>query len=132
MTRLQEITALARNDEKNLEANGWTTYRSQVGAAAAPAVPTSPVATRIDNDTVRVTFVEPNPPGDTYIVTSSPGGFTAEGSQAPVTLNATFVTATPYTFTVKAKGPGGTSAASAASPAVTPKPTVEEGEENTT
>ena len=96
-------------------------------ALAVPGAPTSPVATRINDTTVSVTFTPPANDGgesiDSYEITSSPGGFTAVGiTGSPGIITAAFVTATAYTFTVKARNGVGLSVASAASAAITPKP----------
>lgn len=94
--------------------------------ATVPGAPTSPVATVTNATRVSVAFTAPGASGGAqikeYEVTSSPGGFVGKGRTSPVLVDATFVQAQAYTFTVKAKNDIGKSAASAASAAVTPKP----------
>ncbi len=85
--------------------------------------PTSPVATA-GNAQVSVAFSAPSFNGGStitgYTVTSSPGGLTGNGAASPVVVNG-LTNGTAYTFTVTATNSAGTSSASSASAAVTPK-----------
>lgn len=96
-------------------------------ALAAPGAPTIGTATIVDTGHVSVAFTAPVSDGGDeilhYTVTSSPGGFTAQGTNgSPIVVAAAFVAATAYTFTVTATNGTGTSAASLASNSVTPNP----------
>ncbi|MFA6290803.1 MAG: fibronectin type III domain-containing protein [Victivallales bacterium] len=90
--------------------------------AAVPKAPTAVTATR-GNMQATVSFTPPVSNGGTeitgYIVTSSPGGKTANGTASPLTVSG-LTNGTAYTFTVKAKNAIGSGPASAASKAVTP------------
>jgi len=99
------------------------------GASHAVAIPTAPGAPTVGvatpgNGQVSVAFTAPASDGGSaitgYTVTSSPGGFTASGAASPLVV-AGLANGTAYTFTVTATNATGTSAASAASSAVTPK-----------
>ena len=88
-----------------------TTQQMQATAAgnwtAAPGAPTSVTATAGDSQ-ASVSFTAPTntgtPPGiSSYIVTSSPGGFTGTGASSPVTVTG-LTNGTAYTFTVQAVG----------------------------
>jgi Fibronectin type III domain len=89
----------------------------------APGAPTAVVATPA-NASAHVAFRAPATNGGSvitrYIVTSSPGGFTATGKRSPISV-AGLANGTSYTFTVKTRSGVGTSAASVASSAVTPR-----------
>lgn len=91
-----------------------------------PGAPTS-VSRIAGNTQVVVYFTAPVNNGGTaitgYTVTSSPGGFTATGSASPLTVTG-LTNGTAYTFTVIATNSIGNSAASSASPAVTPNTVV--------
>lgn len=73
-----------------------------------------------NNGAVIVSFSLPadSPAATSYTVTSSPGGFTATGATAPLTVQG-LLSDTSYTFTVVASNASGNSIASAASGAVT-------------
>lgn len=88
----------------------------------SPGAPTIGTATATGGSTATVTFTVPSDLGTgtvTYTATSSPSGGSGTGSSSPVTVTG-LTTGTPYTFTVTAATPGGTSLASAASNSVTP------------
>ncbi|WP_165972400.1 cadherin-like beta sandwich domain-containing protein [Paenibacillus piri] len=88
-----------------------------------PAVPTGVTATA-GNGQAAITFAAPADNGGSaitgYEVTSSQGNITARGTASPITI-AGLVNGTTYTFTVKAINSVGSSAASDASNAVTPR-----------
>lgn len=102
---------------------------SLVNVAAAPIVPTAPDAptgvTAVAGDgQATVSFTAPASNGGStitqYTVTANPGGITATGSSAPITVTG-LTNGTAYTFTVTATNAAGTGAASAVSNSVTPK-----------
>jgi hypothetical protein len=91
---------------------------------AAPSTPSGVTATA-GVASAAVSFVAPNANGSPitgYTVTSNPGNFTGTGTSSPITVSG-LANGTPYTFTVTATNGIGTSAASAASNAVTPRTT---------
>ncbi|MFP5042343.1 fibronectin type III domain-containing protein [Parasediminibacterium sp. JCM 36343] len=97
-------------------ASGWG-----VKYYTTPGVPTSVSATA-GNAQATVSFTAPASTGGgvtSYMVTSSPGGFTATGVSSPLAVTG-LTNGTSYTFTVTATNPGGTSAASAVSNSVSP------------
>jgi hypothetical protein len=81
-------------------------------------VPTIGLATA-GNTEASVAFTPGAVPGDTYTVTSSPGGLTAAGAASPLVVTG-LTNGTAYTFTATATNGGGTSAASAATGAIVP------------
>jgi hypothetical protein len=81
-------------------------------------VPTIGLATA-GNTEASVAFTPGAVPGDTYTVTSSPGGFTATGAASPLVVTG-LTNGTAYTFTATATNGAGTSAASAATGAIVP------------
>ena len=85
-----------------------------------PAAPTIGTATVTDSTHVSVAFTAPTGTGTitSYTVTSNVGGFTGTGTSSPVTVTASFVSGTAYTFTVTATNASGTSVASSASNSV--------------
>ena len=92
----------------------------------APGTPTGVSATG-SNSSATVSFTAPTNTGGAaingYTVTSSPQGITATGTSSPITVTG-LTNGTAYTFTVTATNELGTGAASSASSAVTPAPTV--------
>jgi hypothetical protein len=85
-----------------------------------PGAPTIGTATAVTATTATVTYTAPTNLGAgtvTYTATSSPGGLTGTGA-SPITVSGLLVER-PYTFTVTASTPGGTSPASAASNSIT-------------
>jgi hypothetical protein len=87
-----------------------------------PDAPTDVTGVR-GNSQVVLQFLAPIDNGGTvvtsYTTTSTPGGFTATGASAPLTVTG-LSNGTPYTFTVVATNSVGSSVASDASSAVTP------------
>jgi hypothetical protein len=79
---------------------------------ATPGVKSASVAFTPTSDATR-------PANYQYVVTSSPGGFTAPGAASPIVVSG-LATGTPYTFTVKGRNDVGLSPASAASNEATP------------
>lgn len=89
-----------------------------------PNAPTIGTATDVgtgrayNNGAATVTFTAPTWNGGlpitSYVVTSSPGGFTGTGASSPITVTG-LASNTNYTFTVKAVNAAGQSASSAAS-----------------
>lgn len=90
--------------------------------AAAPDAPVIGTATA-SAGAASVAFTAPTSDGGSaitnYIVTSSPGDFTGQGTSSPISVTG-LTNGTAYTFTVVAVNSLGTSAASAASNSVTP------------
>jgi len=85
-----------------------------------PGAPTIGTATG-SSGSATVTYTVPTDLGTgtvTFTATSSPSGLTGTGA-SPITVSG-LTNGTPYTFTVTASTPGGTSLASAASNSVTP------------
>ena len=96
---------------------------SQPGASARlPDAPTSISATAVSGGQATVSFVASTNPGKgsgNYVVTSSPGSFTASGASSPITVTG-LTTGTAYIFTVvKQSGSGISSATSGASGSIT-------------
>ena len=91
--------------------------------AVVPGAPTSPVGTA-GNGQISVAFTAPVSNGGSaiidYTVTSNPSGFSATGAASPLIVSG-LTNGTPYTFTVTARNVAGSSSASTASAAVTPK-----------
>ncbi|MBS1877826.1 MAG: fibronectin type III domain-containing protein, partial [Acidobacteria bacterium] len=87
-----------------------------------PLAPLSPFATA-GNGQATVSFSAPSNTGGSpilgYVVTSSPGGFTASGGASPITVTG-LTNGTTYTFTVTASNAAGSGSPSAPSNAVTP------------
>ena len=93
---------------------------------AVPGAPTSPAALRVDATTVNISFTPPASDGgagiDSYVATSTPGGFTGSANKSPIQVKAAFVIATGYTFTIKAVNEIGAGAASGPTNQVLPNP----------
>ena len=99
-----------------------TNYIKQGIWPRSPGAPTIGTATG-SSGSATVAYTAPTDLGTgaiTYTATSSPGSLTGTGA-SPITVSG-LTNGTPYTFTVTAATPGGTSAASAASNSVTPAP----------
>lgn len=95
--------------------------------AGKPNAPTSVVATDVgtarafNNGAASVAFSsggDNGAPITSFVVTSSPSGFTASGASSPIIVTG-LASSTSYTFTVTATNSVGTSDASAASSAIT-------------
>lgn len=95
---------------------------NSVTPAGTPSAPTNVVATMLSNGDASVSFTTSSDGGSpitSYTVTSAGAGvLTATGQTSPIIVTG-FKTAGKYTFTVKATNFIGTSAASAASTAIT-------------
>lgn len=96
---------------------------SQPGASARlPDAPTSISASAVSGGQASISFTpstNPGKPSGNYVVTSSPGSFTASGASSPITVTG-LATGTAYTFTVvKQSGSGISSATSLASGSIT-------------
>ncbi|WP_168879747.1 putative Ig domain-containing protein [Rhizobium sp. P28RR-XV] len=93
-----------------------------MAGAGVPGAPTIGMATA-GNGQAAVAFTPPASNGGAeitgYTVTSSPGGFTANGSSSPITVMG-LTNGMSYTFTVTATNSVGTGSASAASSSVIP------------
>jgi uncharacterized protein (TIGR02145 family) len=113
------FTVVATNAVGNSDASAASVAVTPFGL---PDSPTSPVATA-SNAQASVAFTAPASDGGSaitgYIVTSSPGGFTATGASSPLVVTG-LNNGTSYTFTVVATNAAGNSVASSASVAVTP------------
>ncbi|MBQ1783816.1 MAG: fibronectin type III domain-containing protein [Gammaproteobacteria bacterium] len=107
----------------NTEPAAFTSGTSHtVAIPTVPDAPTIGVATPGDGQ-ASVSFSAPADNGSAitgYTVTSSPGGFTGTGSGSPIVVTG-LSNGTAYTFTVTATNAVGTSVASTATAAVTPK-----------
>lgn len=100
----------------------WTNMIGEAASAAVPDAPTSLLATA-GNAQVSVAFTGSVSNGGStitgYTVTSSPGSFTATGTNSPIVV-AGLTNGTSYTFTMVATNAVGNSVASVVSAAVTP------------
>jgi hypothetical protein len=100
------------------ESTGW----SQVGAIASTVTgvtaTNSPSGRAFNNGAAAITFTPGTVLGKTYVVTSSPGSYTASGTASPITITG-LQSSTQYTYTVVASNNYGTASASSASSAVT-------------
>lgn len=115
----------------NITSNKFNYYNGtawiEITGSLAPAssAPDAPVigAATASASSASVAFTAPTNDGGApitnYIVTSSPGDFTGQGTSSPITVTG-LTNGTAYTFTVVAVNSIGTSVASAASNSVTP------------
>ncbi|MEA4849376.1 MAG: tandem-95 repeat protein, partial [Clostridiaceae bacterium] len=110
------------SDGTSYSASAATMTLSMAGVYDAPGAPTNVTASAGDRQ-VTVTFISPTDDGGSaitkYIVTSEPGGITAEGGISPITVTG-LTNGTAYTFKVKAVNGVGIGPESASSNAVTP------------
>jgi uncharacterized protein (TIGR02145 family) len=101
-----------------------STASASVIPLSVPNAPTNPLATA-GNAKASISFTPPASNGESaitaYIVTSSPGSYTATGVSSPIVVNG-LTNGTAYTFTIVATNTTGNSPASVASAAVTPIP----------
>jgi hypothetical protein len=114
---------IAANQAGNANYNAATQVTQNLMVdATVPGAPTIGAATG-GNAKATVSFSAPTNTGGSiitgYMVTSSPGGFTASGTTSPITVSG-LTNAITYTFSVTASNSVGNSAASAGSNAVTP------------
>ena len=101
-------------------------YTSDSSVASSPAItpittpgaPTIGTATTLSDSAISVAFTPPSDGGGSpitsYTVTSSPGGYTATGTESPIVVSG-LNGGTGYTFTVTATNTAGTSDASGSS-----------------
>ena len=101
-------------------------YTSDSSVASSPAItpittpgaPTIGTATTLSDSAISVAFTPPSDGGGSpitsYTVTSSPGGYTATGTESPIVVSG-LNGGTGYTFTVTATNAAGTSDASGSS-----------------
>ena len=101
-------------------------YTSESSVASSPAItpittpgaPTIGTATTLSDSEISVAFTPPSDGGGSpitsYTVTSSPGGYTATGTESPIVVSG-LNGGTGYTFTVTATNAAGTSDASGSS-----------------
>lgn len=126
VTANQDVTTVTIARTLGIGQNEAITVGDLGVAIAVPGAPTSVVATVVDATHVSLAFTAPASDGGAgisgYTATSSVGGFTGTNVESPIIVEAAFVSATAYTFTVKATNSEGDSAASAASNSVTPNP----------
>ncbi|MDI9239079.1 autotransporter domain-containing protein [Lysobacter sp. LF1] len=133
-----QVSGIQGTGTLKLNLNGGTNVIDVVGNAAPAytsgsthtvAIPTAPDAPTIgaatpNNGQVSVAFTAPVNNGGSaitvYTVTSSPGGLTASGASSPIVVTG-LTNGQSYTFTVTATNAIGTSVASSATAAVTPK-----------
>jgi hypothetical protein len=104
----------------------WRITNSAQASATPRTVPGAPtnVTAVAGNGQAIVSFIAPSDNGGSgitgYIVTSSPGGLTAGGTDSPITITG-LTNRTEYTFKVKAVNSAGNGPDSSASGAVTPR-----------
>lgn len=105
----------------SFDGTNWVNANGQQ-PVAAPAAPTSPVATA-GTGSASVAFTAPASTGSgaivSYTVTSFPGGRTATGTASPIVVG-NLIAGTAYTFTVRATNASGLTATSVQTNSVTP------------
>jgi hypothetical protein len=100
------------------ESGNW----QQVGVV--PSVVSNVSATNIgtarayNNGSASVSFTPGTAAGKTYVVTSSPGGYTASGSSSPISITG-LQSATAYTYSIVSSNNYGSSIASSSSSSIT-------------
>jgi hypothetical protein len=100
------------------ESTGWSQVGGIASTVTAVTATDSPSGRSYNNGAAAITFTPGTILGKTYVVTSSPGSYTASGTASPITITG-LQSSTQYTYTVVASNNYGTASASSASSAVT-------------
>ena len=100
------------------ESTGWSQVGGIASTVTAVTATDSPSGRAYNNGAAAITFTPGTILGKTYVVTSSPGSYTASGAASPITITG-LQSSTSYTYTIVASNNYGTASASSASSAVT-------------